>query len=118
MRAGSGDPLPGCDNASGGQCAKGKLQDAVDFQMAGMGQFRSFGGRRRIGSSAPLPDICWAAQARARLNGFDFSPRLDNGKEFCGILFRADFYVAETIDKAFDEPPLPDRILLHAGEAG
>jgi hypothetical protein len=65
---------------------------------------------------APNPNIRWAVQARARLNGFDVGPRLDNGKELYGILFRADFYVAETINKVLDEPPLPDRILLHAGE--
>ena len=53
-----------------------------------------------------------------RLNGFDFSPRLDDGEEFYGILFRADFYVAEAIDELLDEALLPYRTLLHASEEG
>jgi len=57
-------------------------------------------------------------EARARLNSFDFSPRLDDGEEFYGILFRADFYVAEAIDEPLDEAPLPDRTVLHASEEG
>ena len=54
---------------------------------------------------------------RVHLNRFDFSPRLDDGEEFYGVRFRADFYVAEAIDEPLDEAPLPDRTLRHASEA-
>ena len=74
--------------------------------------------RGRIGSPAPNGDIALVVEARARLDSFGFSPRFDNGEEFYGGLFRADFYVAEAIDDPLDETPLPDRILRHAGEAG
>ena len=79
---------------------------------------RRLPGRRRIVSSAPSRDIALVAEARARLNSFDFSPRLDDGKEFYGILFRADFYVGEAIDEPLDKAPLPDRTLLHTSEEG
>ena len=39
-----------------------------------------------------------AVRPGALLNSLDFGPRLDDGEEFRGILFRADFYVAEPID--------------------
>ena len=54
----------------------------------------------------------------APLNCFDCSPCLDDGEELYGIRFRADFYVVEAIDEALDEAPLPNRTLLHTGEAG
>lgn len=52
------------------------------------------------------------------LHSLDFGPRLDDGEEFRGILFRADFYVAEAIDEPLDEGPLPDGVLRHARQAG
>ena len=73
---------------------------------------------RCIDRNAPNGDIALVVEARARLNSFDFSPRLYDGEEPYGILFRADFYVAEAIDEALDEAPLPNRTLLHACEAG
>ena len=60
----------------------------------------------------------WLENARAPLNSFDFGPRLDDGKEFYCILFRADFHVAQAIDEPLDEAPLPDSTLLHAREVG
>ena len=69
-------------------------------------------------ADGPIGDIALVFEARAHLNSFDFSPRLDDGEEFYGILFRSDFCVAEAIDEPLDEAPLPDRTLLHAGEAG
>ena len=57
-------------------------------------------------------------EAGAEGLSFDFSPRLDDGEEFYGILFQADFYVAEAIDELLDEAPLPYRTLLHASEDG
>ena len=53
----------------------------------------------------------------SRLVEADIGPRLDDGEEPYGILFRADFYVAEAINEPLDEAPLPNRTLLHAGEA-
>ena len=52
---------------------------------------RTFARTRGTGRDAPNGDIALCVEARARLNSFDFSPRLDDGKEFYSILFRADF---------------------------
>ena len=68
---------------------------------------------RCIDRNAPNGDIALVVEARARLNSFDFSPRLDDGEELFGIRFRADFFVAEAIDEPLDEAPLPNRTLLH-----
>ena len=68
-------------------------------------------------ADGPIGDIALVFEARACLNSFGVSPRLDDGKEFFGIRFRADFYVAEAINEPLDEAPLPNRTLLHAGEA-
>ena len=75
-------------------------------------------GRGATGETRQNGDIALRIEARARLNSFDFSPRLDDGEEFYGILFRADFYVAEAIDELLDEALLPYRTLLHASEEG
>ena len=83
-----------------------------------LGQPFPSGHRGRIGSPEPNRDVALVVEARARLDSFGFSPRLDGGEEFYGVRFRADFYVAEAIDEPLDEAPLPDRTLRHAGEAG
>ena len=83
-----------------------------------MGQFRALADRPIDGGKAPNGNIARVVEARTRLNSFDFSPRLDGGEELYGIRFRADFYVAEAIDELLDEAPLPNRTVLHAGEAG
>jgi hypothetical protein len=54
----------------------------------------------------------------ALLHSLDFGPRLDDGEEFGGILFRADVHVTEAIDEPLDEGPLPDGVLGHARQAG
>ena len=71
--------------------------------------------REAIDGKVPNGDIALVVEARARLNSFDFRPRLDDGEELFGIRFRADFFVAEAIDEPLDEAPLPNRTLLHAG---
>jgi len=60
-----------------------------------LGQPFPSGHRGRIGSPEPNRDVALVVEARARLDSFGFSPRLDDGEEFYGVRFRADFYVAE-----------------------
>ena len=67
----------------------------------------------------PKREIALMVEARdVSLKRLDLGPRLDDSDELYGILFRANFYVAEAIDESLDEAPLPDGALLHAGEAG
>jgi len=67
----------------------------------------------------PKREIALMVEARdVSLKRLDLGPRLDDSDELYGILFRANFYVAEAIDESLDKAPLPDGALLHAGEAG
>src|SRR6266403_568011 len=52
----------------------------------------------------------------ARLNSFDFGPRLGDGQELCSVLLWPDFLVAQAIRQPLDEAPLPDGSVWHGHE--
>src|SRR6516225_8251436 len=77
--------------------------------------------RRNACQRAPRADFRHRGSRRspwARLNSFDFGPRLGDGQELSSVLLWPDFLVAQAIRQPLDEAPLPDGSLRHAGEGG
>ena len=54
------------------------------------------------GSSRPAEMVPTDIANERGLNSLGFGPRLGDGQELCGILFRANFLVAQAIDEPLD----------------